>query len=71
MKYLKLEAEFIDNSFVNLKIPFKDIGLIVEDIEQLFKNKDKSGKYNIGAHGISIELVVVLKDILRKEAQKK
>ncbi len=60
----KIEAEFIDQSFVNIKIPFKDIHGIITDIENLFKHKDKSGKYNIGATGVSIELIAVLKRMI-------
>lgn len=51
----QIEAEFQDNSFVLLKIPYDFVPGIIEDIGNLFKFKDNAG-YNIGAHYGTIEL---------------
>ena len=53
----KTEAEFVDNSYVVVKIPFKNVQGIIKDIENLFKHKDISGKNNIGAYGGTIDLL--------------
>jgi len=51
----KIEAKVHDQTFVEVRIPMKNILGIVSDIGNLFKYKDENG-HNIGATGETIDL---------------